>query len=219
MTLLPVKDRKLKSAMITIPSDISSAAFFIVGALIVPGSKLILKNVGVNPSRTGLLDALIKMGGKITLKNKKIVSGEPVADIVVESSKLKAVDFAGDDIVTMIDEIPILSVAAAYAAGVTTISNAEELRVKESDRIKSVCGMLKSFGVNVQEKPDGMIIKGDPELKVNHVVKVDSHYDHRIAMSAAIMALNVTKDTIISHDKSINTSFPSFIEFLLKVSK
>jgi 3-phosphoshikimate 1-carboxyvinyltransferase len=216
--ILPAsKERKLKGITVTVPTDISSAAFFIVAALIVPNSKLVLKNVGVNPTRTGLLDVLIEMGAQIKLKNKKIVSGEPIADIEVESSSLKAISVTGDTVVRMIDEIPIFAVAAACAEGVTTISSAEELRVKESDRIKAIHDLLKAFGISSTEKPDGLVITGKPKFSADKIIRINSHYDHRIAMSGLILGLLNKKETTVSDDKCIETSFPGFLEYLTKV--
>ncbi|MDR2429273.1 MAG: 3-phosphoshikimate 1-carboxyvinyltransferase [Candidatus Margulisbacteria bacterium] len=218
--VLPNGKHKLKSGLkIKIPGDFSAAAFFIVAALIVPGSKLLLKNVGVNPTRTGLLDVLKKMGAKITLQNKKMLSGEPVADLQIAHSPLKAVEVGGELLVRMIDEAPIFAVAAALANGRTAVKNAGELRVKESDRIKTVVEMLKNFGVSAAETDDGFVIDGNPALQIAAPVKINSHYDHRIAMSAAILGLLNQKETTITDDKCIETSFPGFAELLKKAVK
>jgi 3-phosphoshikimate 1-carboxyvinyltransferase len=217
---LPNSKPKLKGGLkIKIPGDFSAAAFFIVAALIVPGSKLLLKNVGVNPTRTGLLDVLKKMGAKITWQNKKMLSGEPVADLQIVHSPLKAVEVGGDLLLRMIDEAPIFAVAASLAKGRTVVKNAEELRVKESDRIKTVVEMLKSFGVSAAETSDGFAIDGDPDLQIAAPVKINSHYDHRIAMSAAVLGLLNQKETTITDDKCIETSFPGFAALLQKAVK
>lgn len=209
--------KKLKGQTVSVPGDISSSAFFIVAALIVPGSKITIKNIGINPTRTGLIEVLKSMGALITVKNKKTVSGEPVADLEVKYSELKGITIEGDTVVRMIDEIPIFSVAAACAKGQTIIKDAEELRVKESDRIQTTYEMLQSFGVTVEEKPDGLIITGVPGFKVDKKVKVNAYFDHRIAMSAAIMGLLNKKETTISDDACIATSFPGFLEHLDKL--
>jgi len=214
-TTIPAGKQKLRGGLkINIPGDLSSAAFFLVAALIMPGSKLTIANVGINPTRSGLLDVLKKMGAKITLKNKKIFSGEPVADIAVVYSPLKAVEISGELLVRSIDEVPILAVAAALAKGRTVIKDAGELRVKESDRIKAVCEMLVAFGIKAAETADGLTIDGHPEFSADKNVKINSHYDHRIAMSAAILGLRNKKETLISDDKCIETSFPQFAETL-----
>ena len=210
--------KKLKGQAVEVPGDISSSAFFIIAALIVPGSKITIKNICINPTRTGILDVLLSMGASITLKNKKTLSGEPVADLEVKYSELKGVTIDGDTVVRMIDEVPILSVAAACAKGQTIIKDAEELRVKESDRIKSTVEMLNEFGVTVEEKVDGMIITGKPGFAINKKVKINAYFDHRIAMAAAVMGLLNKKETTISDDSCIATSFPGFLEHLQKIS-
>ncbi len=210
--------KKLKGITVHVPGDISSAAFFIVAALIVPGSKITLKNIGINSTRTGLLDVLKAMGGSIILKNKKMLSGEPVADLEVKYSELKGITIEGDTIVRMIDEVPVLSVAAAFAKGQTIIKDAEELRVKEADRIAATSEMLKAFGVVVEEKLDGLVINGVAGFKIDKKAKVNSYFDHRIAMSAAILGLLNKKETLIMDDTCIATSFPGFLEHLDKLS-
>jgi 3-phosphoshikimate 1-carboxyvinyltransferase len=163
-----------------IPSDISSAAFFLVAASIVPGSDLTIKNVGVNPTRTGVIDVLLSMGADISLENRREQAGEPAADIRVRHKKLRAVKISGDVVPRAIDEIPVLSVAAAYAEGKTVITDAAELRVKESDRIATIAAELRKMGVAVAEFPDGMEITGQEGHR-----RCESHGDHRIAMSMA----------------------------------
>ncbi|GBR73797.1 3-phosphoshikimate 1-carboxyvinyltransferase [Candidatus Termititenax aidoneus] len=218
--ILPNGKHKLKGGLkIKIPGDFSAAAFFIVAALIVPGSKLLLKNVGVNPTRIGLLDVLKKMGAKIIWQNKKMLSGEPVADLQIVHSPLKAVEIGGELLLRMIDEAPIFAVAAALAKGRTVVKNAEELRVKESDRIKTVVEMLKGFGVSAAETSDGFVIDGNPELQIAAPLKINSHYDHRIAMSAAVFGLLNQKETTITDDKCIETSFPGFAALLQKAAR
>ncbi len=197
---------------IEIPSDISSAAFFLVASSIVPGSNLLIRNVGVNPTRTGIIDILQAMGADITLENRREQAGEPVADIRVRYRKLRAARIGGDLIPRAIDEIPVLSVAASCAEGTTTISDAAELRVKESDRIATIAVELRRMGVAVRELPDGMAITGADSL--NGAV-CESHGDHRIAMSMAVAGLAARTDSVIRDAGWIDTSFPGF-EPLLK---
>jgi len=195
-----------------IPSDISSAAFFMVAASIVPGSNLLIKSVGVNPTRTGIIDILTRMGADITLENRLDQAGEPVADIRVKHSTLRAVRIAGDMIPRALDEIPVLSVAASYAEGNTVIEDAAELRVKESDRIATMAAELRKMGVAVSERPDGMEITGRDALTG---AVCDSHGDHRIAMSMAVAGLAARGETVVRDCGWIDTSFPGF-ERLLK---
>jgi len=210
----PVKP--FKARRIKVPGDISSAAFFIVAALITPNSKLVLENVGVNPTRTGLLDALRAMGGKITVYPIKTRYGaEPVANILVESSQLKAITLDNEEIVPrMIDEFPVFAVAATQAKGTTIVKKAADLKVKESDRILMMAVTLKKMGANIEPTADGWIIKGPTPLKG---CKVSSGGDHRIAMSIAIAALIAESISTISDTENINTSFPSFEKLLKQV--
>lgn len=195
-----------------IPSDISSAAFFMVAASLVPGSDLLIKNVGVNPTRTGVIDVLIEMGANITLLNQREQADEPVADIRVKHKKLRAIRIAGDMVPRAIDEIPVLSVAASYAEGKTVIQDAAELRVKESDRIATMATELRRMGVAITERPDGMEITGRNALDGT---TCESHGDHRIAMSMAVAGLAARGETIVRDCGWIDTSFPGF-ERLLK---
>ncbi|MBI5207435.1 MAG: 3-phosphoshikimate 1-carboxyvinyltransferase, partial [Candidatus Firestonebacteria bacterium] len=179
--------KKLKARDIEVPGDISSASYFIVGALILDNSQVILKNVGVNPTRTGIIDVLKQMGGNIELLNYREINNEPIADIKVSSSKLQGIKISGDIIPKLIDEIPIIAVAAACAGGTTIIKDATELRVKESDRIKTITNELSLLGVKIKELPDGLIITGGKYFK--SCDKSSSYGDHRIAMSLAIAGL------------------------------
>lgn len=200
---------------ITIPSDFSSAAFFIAGALIIPDSEILIRNVCVNPTRTGLLDVIKNMGGDVRVENMRDVSGEPVADIYCKSAdSLKAVKISGDIMPSLIDEFPILCVLAAQADGVTEIRGAEELRVKESDRIKAMATELKKLGVELEEYPDGISIKGKASLKG---ATVESYHDHRIAMSLAIAALAAEGTTTINNAECVDISFPGFFEELKRL--
>lgn len=197
--------------VIEIPSDISSAAFFMVAACIVPGSDLLIRNVGVNPTRTGIVEVLSSMGADIVLENPREQAGEPVADIRVRHRKLRAVEVSGEIIPRAIDEIPVLSVAAAFAEGTTVIRDAAELRVKESDRIATMAAELRRMGVAVRELPDGMEVTGRDSL--NGAV-CESHGDHRIAMSMAVAGLGARTDTVIRDAGWIDTSFPGFEQLL-----
>jgi 3-phosphoshikimate 1-carboxyvinyltransferase len=202
----------LKAAgTLSVPSDISSAAFFMVAACIVPGSDLLIRSVGVNPTRTGIIDVLNAMGADITLLNTRTQAGEPVADIRVRYRRLRGVRINGDMIPRAIDEIPVLSVAASYAEGTTVIADAAELRVKESDRISAMAAELRKTGVTIREFPDGMEIEGRDFLES---AVCESHGDHRIAMSMAIAGLAAAKESVVRDAAWIDTSFPGFERLL-----
>ena len=191
--------------------DFSSAAFLIIAGLVASDSKISIKNVGLNPTRSGLIDILIKMGGNIKIKNKNILSGELVGDIFVESSKLKGVDIRGGVIANIIDEIPILSIAAACAEGTTRISDAHELRVKESDRLEAISSGLTKLKVKHELFEDGISIDGGiPEN--NKIIEIDSYGDHRIAMSFLISSLKVKNGVSVDNCKNIYTSYPNFVK-------
>lgn len=200
---------------VVVPGDISSAAFWIVAALIVPGSELVLENVGVNPTRTGILEALWAMDADITLENERLVTGEPVADLRVRHSSLTAATFSGDLIPRMIDEIPILAVAAVCAQGTTLIQDAAELRVKECDRITAMATQLSALGAKIIEHPDGLEIMGG--LSALTGAGVNSHQDHRIGMSLAIAALIAEGTTRIDGAEAAAVSYPTFFETLAQV--
>jgi 3-phosphoshikimate 1-carboxyvinyltransferase len=207
---------QLYGQKVIVPGDISSAAFWLVAGAIVPGSELVVENVGVNPTRTGILSALALMGADIQLENQREVAGEPVADLRVRSSRLKSCTIAGDIIPRLIDEIPILAVAAVFAEGTTIIRDAEELRVKESDRITVMAQQLNKMGAKVTELPDGMEITGGTPLVGTDV---DSHTDHRIAMSLAIAALVSTGITTIHRAEAAAISYPNFTATLQQVCR
>ena len=210
--IAPFKGRK-----INVPGDISSAAFFIVAGLLVPGSKLLFKNVGINQTRTGLLDVLKQMGGKIQINRRKTGKGEePAADLLIQSSNLKAVQTGGSIVPRMIDEFPILAVAATQAKGITIVKDAGELKVKESDRILMMAMALKKMGADIQPTEDGWVIKGPTPL---HGCLLSSSGDHRIAMSLAIAGLIADGATTILDTENINTSFPGFENCLRKVNR
>jgi 3-phosphoshikimate 1-carboxyvinyltransferase len=201
----------LRGQTVIVPGDISSAAFWLVAGAIVPGSNLLIQNVGINPTRTGILEALGQMGADITEENRREVAGEPVSDLRVRHSQLKATTIEGDIIPRLIDEIPILAVAACFATGTTIIKDAEELRVKESDRITVMATQLNAMGAKISERPDGMEITGPVQLKG---AEVDSFTDHRIAMSLAIAALLATGDTTIHRAEAASISYPNFVPTL-----
>ncbi|MCW8936153.1 MAG: 3-phosphoshikimate 1-carboxyvinyltransferase [Gammaproteobacteria bacterium] len=198
---------RLTACDIDVPADISSAAFYMVGASIAENSDITLQHVGVNPTRTGIIDILKLMGGNIELLNERIVGGEPVADIRIRSAGLKGINVPEHLVPLAIDEFPVLFVAAACAEGKTVVSGAEELRVKESDRIQVMADGLQAIGVDAEPTPDGMVINGGP-VKGG---KVHSRDDHRIAMAFTMAALRSDSDIIIEDCENVNTSFPDFI--------
>ncbi|QPD05801.1 MAG: 3-phosphoshikimate 1-carboxyvinyltransferase [Candidatus Nitrospira kreftii] len=206
---------------IAIPGDFSAAAFFIVGATIVPGSDVTLRQVGMNPTRTGLLDVMRKMGAEIEVLNQREEAGEPVGDLRVRSASLKGVTIGSDLIPKTIDEFPVLCVAAAVADGETVIAGAEELRVKESDRITTMSGELRAMGALVEERTDGMVIRGLGQGGENGRLKASSsaqsHGDHRVAMSLAIAGLTAKQSMTIADTNCVDTSFPNFEESLAQL--
>lgn len=204
----------LQGQPVVVPGDISSAAFWLVAGAIVPGSELLVENVGVNPTRTGILDALAMMGADIQPENQREVAGEPVADLRVKYSPLKACTLEGSLIPRLIDEIPILAVAATSAQGTTIIRDAEELRVKESDRITVMATELNRMGAKITELPDGMEIVGGTALTG---AEVDSYTDHRIAMSLAIAALKASGKTTIGRAEAASISYPQFTTTLQQI--
>ena len=206
----------LTGQTIVVPGDISSAAFWLVAGAITPGSDLVVENVGINPTRTGILEALQAMEADITLENSREVTGEPVADLRVRHSTLKAAEFSGDLIPRMIDEIPILAVAALFAEGTTRIKDAAELRVKECDRITVMAQQLTRLGGRVQELPDGLEIYGGANLMG---AEVDSHGDHRVGMSLAIAALQARGTVTIHRAEAAAISYPNFIATLQGLCK
>lgn len=190
-----------------IPSDISSAAFFIVAALLNPGSEIMVKNVGLNPLRTGVLDILGEMGADISVENRRECCGEPVGDLIARHGALRAVRVEGGSVSRAIDELPVISVAACFAEGETVISGAGELRVKETDRISAMTGELSKLGADIRETPDGMIINGTGELRG---ARCESRGDHRVAMSLAVAATRARGETVIGDAGCVSISFPEF---------
>ena len=208
--------QELKGRAISVPGDISSAAFMIAAVMVVPGSSLLIENVGINPSRTGIIDVVKAMGGSLELLNERIVNEEPVADLLVTHSELHGIEIAGDIIPRLIDEIPVIAVMASQAKGQTIIRDAEELKVKETDRIATVVSQLSKFGAKVTPTDDGMIIEGETSLTG---AVIDSHGDHRIGMAMAIAGLAAAGETVVENDEAIDVSFPGFAQLLEKVSK
>ncbi len=198
---------QLKAVNIEVPADISSAAFFLVGASIAEGSDLTLRQTGVNPTRTGVIDILKLMGADIEVLSEKLVCGEPVADIKIKYAALKGIDIPEALVPLAIDEFPAIFIAAACAKGTTILSGAEELRVKESDRIQVMADGLETLGIKVEVKPDGIIIEGG-QLTGG---EVNSHGDHRIAMSFAMAGLMSTDVIRVNDCLNVNTSFPGFV--------
>ena len=199
---------------ITVPGDISSAAYFIAAALISKDSEVLIKNVGVNPTRTGIITAFKAMGGNIELTNERTVCGEPVADILVRSSRLHGVVIKGAIIPKLIDEIPVIAAAACYASGETVIADAAELRVKESDRIKTMAAELGRMGATVIQTEDGMVILGGIPL---HGAVCESYNDHRVAMSVAVAALGAKGETQIKDCGCVDISFPGYFDALMSL--
>jgi 3-phosphoshikimate 1-carboxyvinyltransferase len=207
-------EAELKPQAIVVPGDISSAAFPIVAALIVVGSRVELTGVGVNPTRDGLLRVLAMMGADIIVTNRREVGGEPVADLVVTASRLTGIDVPPEIAPAMIDEFPILFVAAAFAHGPTTMRGIAELRVKESDRIAVMAVGLTGCGVRVEELPDGLIVHGSGGDPVPGGATVAARLDHRIAMSFAVLALGAVKAITVDDAAPIATSFPGFVALM-----
>ncbi|HCL98389.1 MAG TPA: 3-phosphoshikimate 1-carboxyvinyltransferase [Fervidobacterium sp.] len=203
---------KLEAKEIFVPGDISSAAFFIVAGLITKGSKLVIKDVGLNPTRTGILTALREMGGDISVVNERIINYEPVGDLIVRSSELKGIEIKSDTIPLLIDEIPILAIAASQASGKTSIRDAQELRYKETDRIRAIATELRRLGVEIEERQDGFDVVGRQEIKGN--CTCESYKDHRIAMSLAIAGLIAQEPIEINDFECVNISFPNFAAIL-----
>ena len=197
VSIMPIL-RQLKSLRLRVPGDISSAAYWLVAGAIHPNSKIKIVNCGINPTRTGIIDVLLSMGAKIKIENQRVECNEPVADLSIESSQLKAIEIKGAIVPRLIDEIPILAVAACFAKGTTIIRDAGELRVKESDRITATVKELTRLGAKIEALPDGMVIHGGTPLRG---AEVTSYSDHRLAMSFAIAGLVATGKTIVRKPK------------------
>ena len=205
----------LKGRNVTVPGDISSAAYFIAAGLIVPGAEVLIRNVGINPTRDGILKVAQAMGGDITCLNVNH-DGEPTADLLVKHSTLHGITIEGDIIPTLIDELPVINIMAAYATGTTIIRNAEELKAKESNRIDIMVDHLSAMGCDITGTEDGMIINGGKPL---HGITVDPHMDHRIAMSFAIASLIADGTTEITDSDIVTVSYPDFYEDLKRLTQ
>lgn len=207
-TTVTIEKSELEPKTIEICGDISSAAYFIVAGLIVPNSKIILKNVGLNPTRTGILEVAKKMGGNIEILDKRNISGEDVGDIQISYSNLNACTIEGEIIPRLIDELPVIAILATQAKGTTIIKDAQDLRNKESDRIKAVVTELKKIGADIEETPDGFIINGKTNLKGD--TEVETYHDHRLAMSLYVAGLICEKPIAINGFEWVDISFPEF---------
>lgn len=206
----------LTGQMISVPGDISSAAYFIAAGSILPGSDILIRNVGINPTRDGILKAAEAMGADITLENLRSGNGEPSADLHIRSSALHGAQIGGSLIPTLIDELPVLAVMAAFADGTTVIRDAAELKVKESNRIDSIVTNLHAMGCDIEATPDGMVIRGGRPL---HGAVIDTHDDHRIAMSFAVAALGAKGETHIPASDCVTISYPGFFQHLGSLCK
>ncbi len=215
-TTVTIEKSELEPKIFEICGDISSAAYFIAAGLIVPNSKIILKNVGLNPTRTGILDVAKKMGGNIEILDKKIVSGEDVGDIFVSFSDLKACTIEGEIIPRLIDELPVIAVLATQADGSTIIKDAQDLRNKESDRIKTIVTGLQKIGADIEETSDGFIINGKKQLRGG--CEVETYHDHRLAMSFYIAGLISQKPVVINGFEWVDISFPEFEDLFSEIS-
>lgn len=206
-------DDAMSSCDITVPGDISSAAFFIAGALMVEGSELLIKDVGLNPTRTGFIDVIKKMGGSVEVLDETEVSGEPLGSLICKyTDTLSPIILSEEDIPSLIDEFPILCVLATRANGVTEIRGAGELRVKESDRIAAIVTELRKMGVNIQEYEDGVAIEGPAALKAS--AQLQSYGDHRIAMALSIAAISAEGESVINGTEAVGISYPKFFDTL-----
>jgi 3-phosphoshikimate 1-carboxyvinyltransferase len=198
----------LQPLNVVVPGDFSSAAFLMVAATLVPGSEITIDGVGVNPTRTGLLDVLQAMGADIVLRNERLASGEPVADLTVRASELNGIEVGGETVVRMIDEFPILAVAASQAKGETLVRDARELRVKETDRIATAVQELRRLGAKIEPRPDGFVVDGPNALRPTS--PVHSHGDHRLAMALGVAGLIAQGETQVQDVTCIADSFPGF---------
>jgi 3-phosphoshikimate 1-carboxyvinyltransferase len=200
---------------IDVPTDISSAAFFMVAATIAPDSDLVIEHVGINPTRTGVIDILKLMGANIVLENEQVVGGEPVADIHVKSANLQGIHIPSNLVPLAIDEFPVLFVAASAAQGQTVLTGAEELRVKESDRIQVMADALQALGIKAVPTEDGMVIEGGIQKPQSQAI--ESHHDHRISMAMAVAGLKAVSEVVVEDCANVATSFPTFIELAQQV--
>lgn len=211
-----VERSELRPVEINIAGDISSASFFIVAGLIVPNSDIIIRNVGLNPTRTGIIDIVNRMGGNIEILTQNEVSGELVGDIRVKYSQLKGCEISGADIPRLIDELPVIALMATQAEGETIVKNAEDLRKKESDRISTIVSGLRSLGGNILEKEDGFIVSG--KSKLTGGVELETFHDHRLAMTYYVAGLLCDKEICINNFEWVNISFPEFLDIFTSIA-
>ena len=216
LTIKVGKTEKLAPQDIVVPGDISSAAFFMVLGAVMPDSEITIKNVGINPTRTGIIDVFEDMGADMELVNKRSAAGEPVADIIIRSSKLKGTTIGGSVIPRLIDELPVIAVASVFAEGKTVIKDAEELKVKETNRIRAVVDEFKKCGIDITETDDGMIINGGKPI---HGADFKTYGDHRMAMSLAILAQLADGDSTLDDSKCVDVSYPTFFEHFYGLEK
>jgi 3-phosphoshikimate 1-carboxyvinyltransferase len=207
--------QKLTATDVVVPGDISSAAFFLVAGALRPGWTLTIRGVGNNPTRTGIIDVLRAMSVKVELTNERESGGEPVADITVHGGPLRATEIGGALVPRLIDELPVLALLATQAEGTTTIRDAQEMRVKESDRIAIIVAELRKLGANIDERPDGMAVHGPTPLRGTTVTSPEG--DHRIAMTLAVASLIAEGETHLENAHAIASSFPNFLELLAQV--
>ena len=204
---LSLRPGSLSAVDVEVPGDVSAAAFWMVAGLCHPNAKITIRGVGTNPTRTGILETLEAMGARITQHNPRIEGGEPVADLLVESTELTGTEIGGDLIPRIVDEVPVLAVAACFATGTTTIRNARELRVKESDRIQTTTMELSRLGAHIEELPDGMVIHGTGKLDGGNC---QSHGDHRLAMALGVASLLAAGETAVDGAEAASVSYPQF---------
>ena len=216
LTIKVGKTEKLAPQDIVVPGDISSAAFFMVLGAVMPDSEITIKNVGINPTRTGIIDVFEDMGADMELVNKRSAAGEPVADIIIRSSKLKGTTIGGSVIPRLIDELPVIAVASVFAEGKTVIKDAEELKVKETNRIRAVVDEFKKCGIDITETDDGMIINGGKPI---HGADFKTYGDHRMAMSLAILAQLADGDSTLDDSNCVDVSYPTFFEHFYGLEK
>jgi 3-phosphoshikimate 1-carboxyvinyltransferase len=214
ITLVPLTN-PLMPLSLRVPGDISSAAYFLVAGAIHPDARVVIRDCGINPTRTGIIDILLAMGAKLKIDSEHFEAGEPLADIVIESSDLRGIEVGGDIVARLIDEIPVLAVAGCVAEGKTLIRNAGELRVKESDRIATVANELSRLGAKIEPLADGMVIHGGSILSGT---EVDSYLDHRLAMTLAIAGLVAKGETTIKHARAAQVSYPAFWQTLQQIA-
>lgn len=210
-----VGGQRLQAAAVEVPGDISSAAFMLAAGAVVPQSNILIKNAGMNPTRTGVIDILKRMGAELTFENERMLGGEPVADLRIQSSNLRAVEISGADIPRLIDEIPVLALLATQAEGTTVIKDAAELKVKETNRIDTVVDQLNHLGASCEATEDGMIIHGPSKLQGG---TVESYHDHRIGMTMALAGLIAQNEVVVRNVESIAVSYPGFFEDIEKLT-